>query len=95
MDIDTSATIVVGLPYKDLNKELQNTVKCEEYDTDIFSTVSPYYDAPVNACLFGNTIINAGSYSWSKLDDDTYRYVYNNMTITFIIICVCLSIHLK
>jgi len=76
MGIDTQAVIVVGYTYDEIYSVF-NEIEYEiEYDIDFtewcedneLESISPYYDASREDCLFGTVIFTTGDYSYETLD---------------------------
>lgn len=64
MSIQTSAVIFVGLPFGEFPKymqELLNENPDEYYDSGI-QMISPYFDADIEQCYFGEIIVDSTSF---------------------------------
>ena len=73
MGITYAAKIVVGLPYEDL--DIEDHLDDDQTSYDFFEEndlewVQPYYDADINECLIGTTIVSARAYSWTELPEE-------------------------
>lgn len=72
MGIDTQAVIVVGYTYdeiysvfNEIEDDIDFTEWCEDNELE---SISPYYDASREDCLFGTVIFTTGDYSYETLD---------------------------
>jgi len=72
MGIDTQAVIVVGYTYdeiysvfNEIEDDIDFTGWCEDNELE---SISPYYDASRDDCLFGIRIYSTGCYSFKALD---------------------------
>lgn len=69
MGIDTRAIIVVGLPYDELSDDLRDKL-ADIGELDGIESVSPYFDASHDDCVFGITVHQTGDYCCSDLPGD-------------------------
>lgn len=73
MGIDTRAIIVVGLPYDELGDDLRAKL-ADVGELYGIESVSPYFDAPSDDCVFGITVHQTDDYSCADLPGDlTHR----------------------
>lgn len=72
MGIDTRAVIVVGYTYDEIYSvfnEFEDDIDFHDwYNDNDLESISPYYDASYDDCLFGKGIISTGDYSYETLD---------------------------
>lgn len=89
MGIDTRAVIVVGYTYDEIHEVYQ---KCEDAvdfnywcEDNELESISPYYDAGSENCLFGVEIDNSGRYLYSPLyiDDVQVQSITKDLTDKF------------
>lgn len=72
MGIDTQAVIVVGYTYdeiysvfNEIEDDIDFTEWCEDNELE---SISPYYDASREDCLFGTVIFTTGDYQFGELN---------------------------
>lgn len=98
MGIDTSAVIVVGYTYKEVQEiydKYLDGLTPDDYVSDFYDwkedndndlrTISPYYDATYKNCLFGVTITTSGDYSYKtfNLNEAEIKGVTQTLTEQF------------
>jgi hypothetical protein len=72
MGVDTRAVIVVGYTYdeiysvfNEIEDDIDFTDWCEDNELE---SISPYYDASREDCLFGTVIFTTGDYQFGELN---------------------------
>lgn len=69
MGIDVGASIVAGLPKKDLEHLVAEDQDFDDwYDREGLDRISPYYDAGDHDCIFGVCVVNV-DYTYMELGE--------------------------
>jgi len=74
MSINTSAKLVVGLPFKEVCKNIDEYEALNGNPEYLQSTeleiISPHYDAALDDCLIGFTLVSSGTYSYKEISEN-------------------------
>lgn len=74
MSADTSASLVVGLPFKEVCNDMDEyealSNNPEYLQSAELEIISPYYDAYLKDCLVGFTLASSGAYNYKEISEN-------------------------